>query len=61
VGVSNATDVLRPHRSGRLRVVGEPVHQGRGYQLWQVEIRTAEEDKLIARGQARLQNIEPRS
>jgi uncharacterized protein (TIGR00369 family) len=61
VGVSNATDFLRSHRSGRLRVVGEPVHQGRSYQLWQVEIRTADDDKLVARGQVRLQNLEPRS
>jgi uncharacterized protein (TIGR00369 family) len=60
VGVSNATDFLRAHRSGRLRVVGEPVHQGRSYQLWQVEIRTADEAKLVARGQVRLQNIDPR-
>jgi uncharacterized protein (TIGR00369 family) len=62
VGVSNATDFLRSHRTGRLRVTGEPVHQGRSYQLWQVEIRTDDDRaKLIARGQVRLQNIEPRS
>jgi uncharacterized protein (TIGR00369 family) len=59
VGVSNATDFLRTHRSGRLRVVAEVVHQSRSYQLWQVEIRS-DDDKLIARGQVRLQNIEPR-
>src|SRR5882724_9131717 len=40
VGVSNATDVLRPLRSGRLRVAAEPAHQGRTQQLWQVEDRT---------------------
>jgi len=62
VGVSNATDFLRSHRSGRLRVAGEPVHQGRTYQLWQVELRTDDDDaKLVARGQVRLQNLEPRS
>jgi 1,4-dihydroxy-2-naphthoyl-CoA hydrolase len=62
VGVSNATDFLRSHRSGRLRVVGEPVHQGRSYQLWQVDIRSDDDaGKLIARGQVRLQNIEPRA
>jgi 1,4-dihydroxy-2-naphthoyl-CoA hydrolase len=62
VGVSNATDFLRPHRRGRLRIAGEPVYQGRSYQLWQVEIRTDDDAaKLIARGQVRLQNIEPRS
>jgi uncharacterized protein (TIGR00369 family) len=62
VGVSNATDFLRSHRSGRLRVVGEPVHQGRTSQLWQIEIRTDDDTaKLVARGQVRLQHIEPRS
>jgi uncharacterized protein (TIGR00369 family) len=58
VGVANATDFLRPHRSGRLRVVAVPVHQGRTQQLWQVEIRQPESDKLVARGQVRLQNID---
>jgi uncharacterized protein (TIGR00369 family) len=62
VGVSNSTDFLRPHRTGRLRVTGEPVHEGRTYQLWQVEIRNdGNERKLVARGQVRLQNIEPNS
>ncbi|MGN6871266.1 MAG: PaaI family thioesterase [Solirubrobacteraceae bacterium] len=57
VGVSNHTDFLRPHRSGRLQVVATPVHQGRTQQLWQVEIRRPEDQKLVARGQVRLQNI----
>ncbi len=58
VGVSNHTDFLRPHRSGRLNVVATPVHQGRTQQLWQVEIRRPEDHKLVARGQVRLQNVE---
>ncbi len=58
VGVSNATDFLRPHRSGRLHVVGVAIQQGRTQQLWQVEIRRPEDDKLIARGHVRLQNID---
>jgi 1,4-dihydroxy-2-naphthoyl-CoA hydrolase len=57
VGVSNHTDFLRPHRSGRLEVVAAPVHQGRTQQLWQVEIRRPEDQKLVARGQVRLQNV----
>jgi uncharacterized protein (TIGR00369 family) len=57
VGVSNLTDFLRPHRSGRLDVVATPVHQGRTQQLWQVEISRPEDQKLVARGQVRLQNI----
>ena len=58
VGVSNATDFLRPHRTGRLQVVAVPIQQGRTQQLWQIEIRRPEDDKLIARGQVRLQNID---
>ena len=58
VGVANATDFLRPHRSGRLEVVAVPVHQGRTQQLWQVDIRRPDDDKLVARGQVRLQNVE---
>jgi 1,4-dihydroxy-2-naphthoyl-CoA hydrolase len=49
VGVSNATDFLRPHRTGRLQVVAVPIQQGRTQQLWQVEIRRPDDDKLIAR------------
>ena len=58
VGVSNHTDFIRPHRSGRLNVIATPIHQGRTQQLWQVEIRRREDHKLVARGQVRLQNIE---
>jgi 1,4-dihydroxy-2-naphthoyl-CoA hydrolase len=58
VGVSNATDFLRPHRTGRLHVLAIPIHQGRTQQLWQVEIRRPDDDKLVARGQVRLQNID---
>jgi uncharacterized protein (TIGR00369 family) len=58
VGVSNATDFLRPHQSGRLKVLANAVHQGRTQQLWQVEIRRPQDDKLVARGQVRLQNID---
>ena len=58
VGVSNITDFLRPHRTGRLQVVAVPIQQGRTQQLWQVEIRRPEDGKLIARGQVRLQNVE---
>jgi uncharacterized protein (TIGR00369 family) len=58
VGVSNATDFLRPHRTGRLQVVAVPIQQGRTQQLWQVEIRRPDDHKLVARGQVRLQNID---
>ena len=58
VGVTNVTDFLRPHQSGRLQVVASAIHQGRTQQLWEVEIRRPEDEKLIARGQVRLQNID---
>jgi 1,4-dihydroxy-2-naphthoyl-CoA hydrolase len=57
IGVANATDFLRPHRTGRLKVVAVAIQQGRTQQLWQVEIRRPEDDKLVARGQVRLQNV----
>ena len=57
VGVSNITDFLRPHQSGRLAVVATPIQQGRTQQLWLVEIRRPEDQKLVARGQVRLQNV----
>jgi uncharacterized protein (TIGR00369 family) len=57
VGVSNVTDFLRPHTSGRLEVLAVPIQQGRTQQLWQVELRRQDEGKLIAHGQVRLQNV----
>ena len=56
VGVSNHTDFLRPVSSGALTAVGTPIHRGRSQQLWGVEIRD-EQDRLVARGQVRLQNL----
>jgi uncharacterized protein (TIGR00369 family) len=57
VGVANVTDFLRPHRSGRLHVVATAIQQGRTQQLWQVDIRRPDDDKLVARGHVRLQNV----
>ena len=59
VGAHNATDFLRPHRLGRVDGVATPVHVGRTQQLWQVELRRAEDGKTVARGQVRLANIDP--
>ena len=58
VGVSNITDFVRPHVSGRLDVRAHAIHQGRTQQLWEVEIRRPQDDKLVARGHVRLQNID---
>jgi uncharacterized protein (TIGR00369 family) len=57
VGVNNNTDFVRPMTSGRLDVVAEPVQQGRTLQLWQVVLTRADDGKLVARGQVRLQNV----
>ena len=56
VGVNNSTDFLRAVREGTLHAVAQPVHRGRLQQLWLVEIRD-ESERLVARGQVRLQNI----
>ncbi|WP_218021013.1 PaaI family thioesterase [Nocardia mikamii] len=56
VGVNNNTDFLRAVREGSLRGVATPIHQGRSQQLWQVQI-TDEQDRVVARGQVRLQNL----
>jgi 1,4-dihydroxy-2-naphthoyl-CoA hydrolase len=57
VGVNNNTDFLRPMTAGRLDVLAEPVQQGRTLQLWQVLLTRADDGKLVARGQVRLQNV----
>ena len=57
VGVNNNTDFLRATTEGRLDVLAEPIQQGRTQQLWQVLITRADDGKLVARGQVRLQNI----
>lgn len=58
VGVSNTTDFLRPHRSGRLNVEAVAIQQGRTQQLWRVEIRRPDDHKLVAVGQVRLHNVD---
>jgi uncharacterized protein (TIGR00369 family) len=57
VGVNNSTDFLRPMVAGRLDVVAEPVQQGKTLQLWLVTLTRADDGKLVARGQVRLQNV----
>lgn len=56
VGVSNSTDFYRAVSDGRLTSRATPVHRGRLQQVWVVETRDAE-DRLVARGQVRLQNL----
>ncbi|WP_137724194.1 PaaI family thioesterase [Prescottella subtropica] len=56
VGVNNNTDFLRAARDGILTADATPVHRGRTQQLWAVTI-TDDRDRIVARGQVRLQNI----
>ena len=57
VGVNNNTDFLRAVTEGTVHAVSEPVHRGRRQQLWLVTIRD-DRERLVARGQVRLQNLE---
>jgi uncharacterized protein (TIGR00369 family) len=56
VGAANHTNFLRAAREGRLVATATPIHRGRSQQLWQVEVHD-EEERLIARGEVRLQNL----
>ena len=59
VGVNNNTDFLRSIGSGMVYGIVEPIHRGRSQQLWLVTI-TDSDDRVVARGQVRLQNLEIR-
>jgi 1,4-dihydroxy-2-naphthoyl-CoA hydrolase len=56
VGVSNQTDFFKSMGEGRLTAVALPIHRGRSQQVWQVVI-TDTEQRTIARGQVRVQNL----
>jgi 1,4-dihydroxy-2-naphthoyl-CoA hydrolase len=56
VGVNNNTDFLRAISSGTVTAVSTPIHRGRRQQLWLITI-TDDKDRLVARGQVRLQNM----
>jgi len=60
VGVNNNTDFLRAVGSGTIYGTALPIHRGRRQQLWQVTIVDSDE-RLVARGQVRLQNLEAES
>lgn len=57
VGVHNATDFLRPTSAAHVTVAANALHQGRTQQLWEVIISDSESQKVLARGQLRLQNV----
>jgi uncharacterized protein (TIGR00369 family) len=56
VGVSNQTDFFRAMTDGVVTAVGTPLHRGRSQQVWQVLV-TDTQERLVARGQVRLQNL----
>ncbi|HEX3546992.1 MAG TPA: PaaI family thioesterase [Mycobacterium sp.] len=58
VGVNNNTDFLRAISSGTVTAASTPIHRGRRQQLWLVTI-TDDNDRVVARGQVRLQNLPP--
>ena len=58
VGVNNNTDFLRAISGGTVTAVSTPIHRGRRQQLWLITI-TDDTDRVVARGQVRLQNISP--
>jgi len=60
VGVNNNTNFARSMVAGRVSVNAVPLQQGRTAQLWEVRI-TDGDDRLVAIGQVRLQNVTPRS
>ena len=57
VGVNNNTDFLRPVTTAKVNLVAEPLMQGSVQQLWLVTITRADDGKVVARGQVRLQNV----
>jgi 1,4-dihydroxy-2-naphthoyl-CoA hydrolase len=56
VGVNNNTDFLRAISSGTVHAQSTPIHRGRSTQLWLTTV-TDERDRVVARGQVRLQNL----
>lgn len=59
VGVNNNTHFLRSMSAGTVSVAATPLHRSRTFQLWEVRITDAEQ-RLVALGQVRLQNVQPR-
>ena len=56
VGVNNNTDFLRAIKAGAVTAESTPIHRGRRQQIWLIVITDGNE-KVVARGQVRLQNL----
>lgn len=59
VGVNNSTDFFKAVREGAMTSTATPLHRGRLQQLWLVETIADDSQKLVARGQVRIQNLYP--
>ncbi len=59
VGVNNNTDFYRAVTDGPMTSTATPIHQGRSQQVWVIETYADGDDRLVARGQLRLQNLYP--
>ena len=59
VGVNNNTDFYRAVREGPMTSTATPIHQGRSQQVWLIETYADGDDRIVARGQLRLQNLYP--
>ncbi|MGB7050007.1 MAG: PaaI family thioesterase [Acidimicrobiales bacterium] len=59
VGLTNTTHFLRALSAGTVKVEALAVYQGRTHQLWRVDI-TDESNRLVAHGEVRLQNVDPK-
>ena len=58
VGVNNNTDFFRAVSEGDMTSEAVPLHRGRSQQVWLVETRDGD-DRVVSRGQVRLQNLYP--
>jgi len=59
VGVTNSTDFYRAVREGSLLSIATPLHRGRSQQVWVIETHD-DQDRLVSRGQLRMQNLSPK-
>jgi uncharacterized protein (TIGR00369 family) len=57
VGTSNHTNFIKATREGTLTARSTPIHRGRTQQLWEIDV-TDEQDRLVAKGQLRLANLD---